>query len=164
MTLNMISTMFKATFLAPFMKYGLINEPLCTPLSTILNQPIIERNNNNEVIAADGTDGTGLKTGDLNLWSNNTLVLGNVNGNVVGTSSGACILLPGSKEWQCVFELNFSGNGGGISIAGISNNSNEPKSLAITGGTRCFEGATGTIQMTALNIDSQFDAIKYELI
>jgi len=163
MTSISLLSILKATILSPLYNYGLINELQCHPLSHIFNQPIFEININNELIAADGTDGTGIKTGDLNLWSNNTLALGAMNGDLVGTSSGACILLPGSTEWQCVFELNFNSEGS-ISISGISNNSNEPRSLAITGGTRCFEGTAGTIQMTALSYNRQFDAYKYELV
>ena len=147
-----------------FLVNGICGALACRPLSEVFAQPLIEDNINGATISASGGEGTGLDVGDLDLWAENPVNEADIDGTTIGSSSGSCTLLPGSMKWNCLMELTFENDEGTIVISGTSMNNNDPSFVAITGGTGCFEGASGTIEMTALNIVTDFDAFQYVLI
>ena len=102
--------------------------------------------------------------GALDIFSDNPLHKESLDGEQVGTVSGRCTLLPNNNtEWFCHGTFKFVNGGDTISFAGLSPNSYDPGRVAITGGTGCYEGASGTLLMTPLAIVDEYDAYQWEL-
>ena len=157
----MLSSIVALTFI--YLINGIYGEHHgCTTVAEVFAQPIIEDNISGMIVSATGSDGTGLDVGDLDLWADNPLKEADIDGPSLGLSSGSCTLLPGALKWMCNMEMVF--DDGSIILSGISLNDNDPAHVAIVGGTGCYEGASGTVEMTALSLVNEFDAFQYVLI
>jgi hypothetical protein len=139
-----------------------VDSACSTPLDDIFNGDIYDDNANGEILAIDGTPGDANRAGDVDIWADNDLHSGDIDGDVIGTSSGACTLLPTLQVWMCQFQLDLED--GSLIVSGLSANSLDTKQVTITGGTGCYEGIGGTIEMTALEVVVPYDYYKYKLI
>ncbi|KAL3921501.1 MAG: hypothetical protein SGILL_002717 [Bacillariaceae sp.] len=77
---------------------------------------------------------------------------------------GSCRLLPETTAFICVAELTFHDTNSTVTVAGLSPNSLETGSLGITGGTGCYEGASGSVTLTAQSVVEEYDSYRWELI
>lgn len=110
----------------------------CVPIKTLFEQQIVEENLSGENIG--GYD----KPGALDLWRENPLRVGSLDGDLVGTSSGRCTLLNGVEDFMCTGMIKISEKDS-ITYTGLSPNSDEGCKYAITGGTGCYEEAQGSL-------------------
>mmetsp|Transcript_25367 Transcript_25367/g.51619 ORF Transcript_25367/g.51619 Transcript_25367/m.51619 type:complete len:521 (-) Transcript_25367:661-2223(-) len=100
-------------------------------------------------------------TGAVYAWSENPLRVGSVDGAAIGKSTGKCTLLPGEQMWMCsgIFKIS---NQDTITTMGLSPNNQERGSLAVTGGTGCYQNANGTIYITSQGETSESFLLEYQ--
>jgi len=118
----------------------------CVPLETVFAQGLIEDNINGITIGGYNT------TGALDIWSDNPVTEGSLEGGTKGMSSGRCSLLPGAMYWMCYGVLKLMG-GDTITYVGISPNGLGKGKLTVIGGSGCYEEATGALFLTAQDED-----------
>jgi len=148
-------------------EYELLEPPpeaaACVPLEDVFAAPgLLEVNDHWEGVTADGGEAYFNKTADMDLSFGNPLYQGNSSGQPVGLSYGFRTLLPGIAVFQCSTTLTIDeSNDGRVTLAGLSPNSNETGILVVTGGTGCYEGATGAVEFTAQGQGDVVDSYLY---
>jgi allene oxide cyclase len=81
----------------------------------------------------------GDSVGDTLVFSNE--VYDSEDANVVGSDQGSCVRTKKGEAWECTFTVSLSD--GGIVVQGALYDDGRDSTLAITGGTGNYSGATG---------------------
>lgn len=74
----------------------------CKSIPELFANALVEENSNSALM------GDFNSTGSWDLWSNNPLHEGSIDGPQIGSGSGKCSLLPGAENWMCVGVLKLS--------------------------------------------------------
>ena len=105
----------------------------CLPLKDRFNGgPIFEEDTKDDTLPTSDQ----LQVGTVSIWANETLRMGSIDGEPIGSSYGICTLLPKGKEQYCMGTLVFDDTGDSITYAGgVANDYNKRGTILITGGT-----------------------------
>lgn len=141
---RVVSLLALSTAIAAFLISGGLAAGWLSVATTAAQQEIV-------VIEHATTDATvdlgeeGDSVGDTLVFSNE--VYDSEDANVVGSDQGSCVRTKKGEAWECTFTVSLSD--GGIVVQGALYDDGRDSTLAITGGTGNYSGATGEMELKA---------------